>query len=67
MNVLISYCFADVLMFLPFKTILRILLLNKALRILFLIRYANTLTSRKNNLFKEVLLSLGVARTVRSL
>ena len=65
MNILVSYCFAEVIDLLPFRTILRLLLVNKAFRILFMARYSSNIEFRKRDFFKGILFSLGGANVVK--
>ena len=65
MNLLVSCCFGDILDYLPFRVVLRILILNKVYRTLFLTRFCYKLANRRSNFFKETLLSLAVSSTIR--
>ncbi len=67
MNIMNSYCFAEVLDYLPFRSMLNVLVLNKEYRALFMTRFKSNIANRKENLFKECLLSLGVTKTIRHL
>ena len=67
MNILISYCFVEVINLLPFRTILRLLLINKAFRILFMNRYLPNIELRKRDFFKGILFSLGGMKVIQYL